>query len=69
MNVVRLELKQIASAKAERQLAELRYWLPGQTQYKSRKLELAEIAELYNFISSTMRSSNSACCSIGNVFS
>jgi hypothetical protein len=50
MNVVRLELKQIASAKTERQSAELRYWLPGQTQYKSRKLTLAEIAELYDFI-------------------
>jgi tetratricopeptide (TPR) repeat protein len=50
MNVVRLELKQIASTKADRQLAELRYWLPGQIQYKSRKLELAEIAELYDFI-------------------
>jgi hypothetical protein len=50
MNVVRLELKQMASAKAERQLAELRYWLPGQTQYKSRKLALAEIDELYDFI-------------------
>jgi NACHT domain len=50
MNVVRLELKQIVSTKADRQLAELRYWLPGQTQYKSRKLELAEIAELYDFI-------------------
>ena len=53
MNVVRLELKQISSAD-DRQLAELRYWLPGenQTQYKSRKLELAEIAELYDFIDS-----------------
>jgi tetratricopeptide (TPR) repeat protein len=50
MNVVRLELKQIASAKADQQLAELRYWLPGQTQYKSRKLALAEVVELYDFI-------------------
>ncbi len=52
MNVVRLELKQISSAKDDRQLAELRHWLPGenQTQYKSRKLALAEISELYDFI-------------------
>jgi hypothetical protein len=34
--------------------------LPGQTQYKSRKLELAEIAELYDFIdrNSTTRNLN-----------
>jgi hypothetical protein len=50
MNVVRLELKQIAGDKADKQLAELRYWLPGQIQYKSRKLALAKIAELYDFI-------------------
>jgi hypothetical protein len=68
MNVVRLELKQIAGNKADKQLAELRYWLPGQTQYKSRKLALAEIAELYDFIDQDFSTRNLSLLQLGRQF-
>uniref|UniRef100_UPI00286AD40D CHAT domain-containing protein n=1 Tax=Chamaesiphon sp. OTE_75_metabat_556 TaxID=2964692 RepID=UPI00286AD40D len=44
MNIVYLELKPI-----DEQFVELRYRVPGQNQYQSRNLLLAEIAGLYDF--------------------
>lgn len=60
MNVVCLELKPI-----DQQLAELRYWLPGQTQYQSRRLKLSEIAELYDFIDRDFTTTNPHLAQLG----
>jgi tetratricopeptide (TPR) repeat protein len=60
MNVVCLELKPI-----DRQFAELRYWLPGQTQYQSRKLQLAEIEGLYDFIDRDFTTTNPHLAQLG----
>ncbi len=60
MNVVCLELKPI-----DRQFAELRYWLPGQTQYQSRRLKLAEIEGLYDFIDRDFTKTNPHLAQLG----
>jgi hypothetical protein len=60
MNVVCLELKPI-----DQQFAELRYWLPGQAQYQSRRLKLAEIEGLYDFIDQDFTKTNPYLAPLG----
>jgi CHAT domain/AAA ATPase domain len=60
MDIIFLELKLI-----EDQLAELRYRLPGQVQYESRNLRLAEIAGLYDFADRDFTKNNPNLAKIG----
>jgi tetratricopeptide (TPR) repeat protein len=60
MDIVFLELKPI-----EDQIAELRYRLPGQVQYESRNLRLAEIAGLYDFADRDFTKNNPNLAKIG----
>jgi hypothetical protein len=60
MDVVLLELKPVNDLSAE-----LRYRVPGQVQYQSRSLPLAEIAGLYNFADRDFAKNNPDLAKIG----
>jgi CHAT domain len=60
MDVVFLELKPVNDLSAE-----LRYRVPGQVQYQSRSLPLAEIAGLYNFADRDFAKNNPDLAKIG----
>jgi hypothetical protein len=60
MDVVFLELKPVNDLSAE-----LRYRVPGQVQYQSRSLPLAEITELYDFADRDFAKNNPDLAKIG----
>jgi hypothetical protein len=60
MDVLFLELKPVNDLRAG-----LRYRVPGQVQYQSRSLPLAEIAELYDFADRDFAKNNPELAKIG----
>jgi hypothetical protein len=66
MDIVFLELKSIGSGRAiDDQTIELRYLVPGQIQYQSRNLPLAEITGLYDFADRDFTKTNPDLAQIG----